>query len=329
MKILLTGSLGFLGSRTLEKLAKQDEVEAITAAARTKREWRILKSPKIHYAYGDLRDKKYVNAIATGCHSIVHTAALSSPWGKPEAFRQSNVEVQANLLEAAQAHQVNRFIYVSTPSLYFELKDKFNISEEDPLPGKFINNYAATKHEAEALLSESGIPYITLRPRALIGRGDTIIMPRLIRAYDEGRLQVIGNGKNIADLTPVANVADAILLALTARETALNQVYNISNGNPVVLWEKIDLVLKQLGRQLPSKSKPSWLVGAVARLMELKARLTDNREPPLTIYGAGTLSHSFTLSIEKAERLLGYQPEMTVDEAIDEFTEWYKRHENG
>lgn len=329
MKVLLTGSTGFLGSRTLEKLVKLDGVDEITAAARTKREWRIVKDPKIHYIYGDLTDKVYVNRIVRGCQIIIHTAALSSPWGKPDAFQKANVEVQAHLLEAALAQQVNRFIYISTPGVYFELKDKFNISEQDPLPRTFINTYAATKYEAEVLLRESGIPFITLRPRALIGRGDTVIMPRLIRAYDEGRLQVIGNGKNVVDLTPVANVADAILLAMNAKATALNQVYNISNGNPVMLWEKIDLVLKQLDRQLPPKRKPYWMVSAVARLLELKARMTDNREPPLTIYGVGTLAKSFTMRIEKAERLLGYQPEMTVNEAIDEFTEWYNRHENG
>jgi nucleoside-diphosphate-sugar epimerase len=87
-------------------------------------------------------------------------------------------------------------------------------------------------------------------------------------------------------------------------------------------------VLKRLGRQLPSKKKPFWLVSMFARLMELRSKLTDNREPPLTLYGVGTLSKSFTLSIGKAKQLLGYEPAMTVDEAIDEFVKWYLEHED-
>lgn len=72
-------------------------------------------------------------------------------------------------------------------SLYFELKDKFNILEEDLLFEKFINNYVVIKYEVEVLFSESGILYIILCFRVLIGWGDIIIMFWFIWVYDEGR----------------------------------------------------------------------------------------------------------------------------------------------
>lgn len=82
----------------------------------------------------------------------------------------------------------------------------------------------------------------------MIGRGDHIILPRLIKAFDTGRLRIIGNGQNIVDLTSVSNVADAIIQSMTVGQLGLNQVYNISNGDPVFLWPQIAQILKALGK---------------------------------------------------------------------------------
>jgi nucleoside-diphosphate-sugar epimerase len=323
MKVLLTGATGFLGFRTLEQLVELDEVSTVRAAGRTLRPTHFVDHPKVDYQLGDLLDEDYVAALVKGCDVIIHAAALSSPWGPYEAFWEANVEAQRLLLQYANRFGVQKFIYVSTPSLYFELKDKAGIREQDPLPRRFINAYAATKREAEQLLDKWTIPYIAIRPRALIGRGDTVIMPRLIRAYEEGKLRIIGTGENLVDLTPVANVAHALILGLQAEGEALNQIYNISNGTPVPLWDKIQYVLKKLGKAPLQQRLPFWLVRRVAQVMELRSKWTDGQEPPLTVYGVGTLAKTFTLDISKARNLLGYEPRMSVDEAIDEFVKWY------
>jgi nucleoside-diphosphate-sugar epimerase len=207
------------------------------------------------------------------------------------------------------------------------MKDRFDVKESDPLPKQFINAYAETKRKAELELEKTKIPFITLRPRALIGRGDTVIMPRLIRAYDEGKLKIIGSGENSADLTAVANVADAIWLSLIAEEKALNKVYNITNGEPVNLWAAIADVLRKLGKEPPTKKVPFGVVKFIAGIMELKSKLTNKKEPPLTKYGVGTLSKSMTMDISKARELLNYHPKVTTEEAIDEFVKWFKENE--
>jgi len=262
----------------------------------------------------------------TGVDCVIHTAALSSPWGKREEFVAANVTTQSNLLQAAKSNAVARYIYISTPSLYFELKDKYNIKESDPLPSKYINAYAETKRLAEIELEKAGIPYVILRPRALTGRGDTVIMPRLIRAYDEGRMKIVGDGENIADLTSVANVADAIVLALTT-EKGINQTFNITNGAPVKLWDSIANVLNKLGKTPPTKKVPFWIVKTIAKVMETKSKMTNMKEPALTVYGVGILAKSMTMDINKAKSLLGYEPKVTTKEAIEEFVNWYKGNE--
>lgn len=327
MKLVLTGSTGFLGFRTLEKLIQIDQVQSIVATGRSLKETHKIDHPKVSYKLGDLSDFEFADELLKDATHIVHAAALSSPWGHYKEFERANITTLKNLMKSAEKNGIQRFVFISTPSMYFEMKDRFNIKESDPLPKHFINAYAETKRKAELELEKTQIPYITLRPRALIGRGDTVIMPRLIRAYDEGKLKVIGSGKNIADLTAVANVADAIWLSLIADETALNKVYNITNGEPVNLWESIADVLRKLGKKPPAKKVPFGVVKFIAGIMELKSKLTNKKEPPLTKYGVGTLSKSMTMDISKARELLNYNPKVNTEEAIDEFVKWYKENE--
>ena len=327
MKILLTGATGFLGFRTLEKLIEIDEVTSIIATGRTIKQSHYLKHPKITYILGELSDKAFVEEITQDVEFVIHAAALSSPWGKYKEFEDANLRSQLNLINAIKGNKIVKYIYISTPSMYFDSTNRKDIRENDPLPRKFINAYSTTKRMAEIELINSGIPYVILRPRALTGRGDTVIMPRIISAHKKGRLKIIGNGKNIVDLTSVANAVDAILLSLKAEGAALNQIYNITNGEPVNLWEKITYVLSLMNEQLPQKKIPYWLVLTIAQLMEWKSKITHMKEPVLTKYGVGVLAKSMTLDISKARELLGYNPTVTTDEAIREFINWYTENE--
>lgn len=328
MKVLLTGATGFLGYRTLEKLVTHPAIDSILATGRNLLPYRQVLHPKVTYRLGDLEDKRLVDDLMQGVDVIINTASLSSPWGKRQAFEQANLHTQLNLIASAKAHQVSHFIYISSPSIYYNGNNRWNVKESDPLPRKFVNEYARTKFEAEQMLAKQFPSFIILRPRALIGRGDSIIMPRLIHAFDKGRLKVIGNGKNRVDLTSVSNVADAIILAVTPTLEALNQAYNITNGEPVNLWDCISSVLQDLDRTLNPQKIPLTLIDTIAAFLELKSRFTTFEEPTLTRYGVGTLAHDFTLDISKAKELLGYQPLMNTQTAIQEFVNWYKHHEN-
>jgi nucleoside-diphosphate-sugar epimerase len=299
------------------------EVEKLLATGRTIKPTHFVAHEKVDYQLGNLTDLDFVRHLVSQTDHIIHAAALSSPWGRYEDFESANVQTQKNLLIAARESGISRYIYISSPSIYFDATDRINIREADPLPEKFINSYAATKWMAEKELMQSGLPYIILRPRALIGRGDTVIMPRLIHAFREGKLKIIGDGNNLVDLTSVANMAHAIEQSLIAEEAGLNQSYNITNGEPVRLWDSIDEVLSLLGYRFTPKKVPYTVVNLVARWLEWKSKMTNFKEPVLTTYGVGTLARSFTMDITKARTLLNYVPEVTTHEAMKEFAEWY------
>lgn len=328
MRILLTGATGFLGFRTLEKLLTLNNVISITATGRTLSPNRKINHSKVIYELGNLEDIAFVEKLVQGIDVIINCASLSSPWGHPSEFEQANIDTQNNLIKAAKKHEVKKFIYISSPSVYFNGKNRIGVKESDPLPLKFVNEYAKTKRQAEILLENSQLPYVILRPRALIGRGDSVIMPRLIRAYNEGKLRIIGNGNNVVDLTSVDNVAEAISLSMNAEGDAINQIYNITNDEPIVLWNSIEYTLSELNKQLNQKKIPYFIVLNYAKLMEFNARLWKKNEPALTAYGVGTLALTFTLDISKAKTLLGYNPVVSTNEAINEFVKWYSSNEN-
>ncbi|MDO7741915.1 MAG: NAD-dependent epimerase/dehydratase family protein [Flavobacteriales bacterium] len=325
MKILITGATGFLGSRLLERLAssESDAMEVI-AVGRTLKPNNTVEASNIRYQLGDLEEEAFVKDAIRGADVVVHAAALSAQMGPEGAFKRANVQVTQHVVNACETHSVKRLIYISSPSVYFQFKDQLNINENDALPTP-INGYAKTKREAECLVMASEVPHIIFRPRALIGRGDTVIIPRVIRAHSAGRLRRMGLEQNRADLTPVSNVVDAILLATRAEGDALNQIYNISNGQPEPLWPLLDRVFSELEFEAVSKRIPISLAVAAARLMEWHAiYLNGRKEPALTVYGIGTLTKDFGMDISKAKKLLGYEPRQTVKDAIDEFLNWYK-----
>jgi nucleoside-diphosphate-sugar epimerase len=328
MKVVLTGATGFLGQRTLEHLSQEDGIQLIVANGRKIRnEKELFRHDKVQYVLGDVSEDKFVRKLISGATHIIHAAGLSSPWGTFDEFEKANLNSQKNLIAAAKENKIERYIHVSTPSMYFELDNKFGVKESDALPKKMVNNYALTKRLAEIELINSNLPFVILRPRALIGRGDTVIMPRLIRAHKEGRLKIIGDGENLADLTSVINVAEAIRLSLFTKGDGLNQIYNITNDEPVVLWDSISWMFEQLGLNPPRKKIPFRIVYFIASLLELRAKILNKSEPSLTKYGVGTLSKSITLDISKAKDLLNYSPLMNNKQGMEEFINWYRENE--
>ncbi|MEC7694270.1 MAG: NAD(P)-dependent oxidoreductase, partial [Bacteroidota bacterium] len=178
-RILVTGATGFLGSRLVERLA-EDKTVTVTATGRSLKPHNRIDAPNVRYVLGDLTEDAFVEGLVQGQDAIVHAAALSSPWGSKRAFWAANVRPTELLVRAAETHGVERLVLISTPSMYFQMTSQWGLKEEDPLP-KPINQYAASKREAERVVEASDIPHVILRPRALLGRGDTVILPRIIR----------------------------------------------------------------------------------------------------------------------------------------------------
>ena len=324
-QIAITGATGFLGRRCAEVFSRAGH--AVKALGRNPIVLKELAEDGLTVHRCDLADQNGLRYAFAGCDTVVHCAALSSLWGRAEAFHAANVQGTAEVIQACRAADVGRLIHISTPSVYMERRDRLDIREGDPLPRRFINAYASTKFQAEELLRQSGMETIILRPQGIFGPRDRAILPRLLRIGQRGIIPCFGDGLQQIDLTYVDNVVDAIQLAVAAPKSAAGRVYNITNGEPVVQLSLIEDVLRRLGMPVRRKRLPWSVLYPAAWITErCHALLRSSVEPTLTVYGLCMLAYSRTLNIDAAQRELGYRPHVCMAEGIDRLVTWSKHH---
>ena len=325
MKTLITGATGFLGgalARRLHSLGWD-----VTAQGRDPAALKSLETRGIRAVQANLEDAQAIVNACRGQEIVFHSGALANDWGRPEAFHNANVLGTRNVIRGCQEHNVKRLVHVSTPSIYFLFAPRFNVKETDPLPPP-LTEYARTKRLAEDEVDKAfadGLPTITIRPRAIYGPGDRTILPRLINRLQRGILRVIGDGQNLADMSYIENVVDALLLCADAPAHALGKKYNITNGEPIRLWAMVEKLCQRLDLKYPTQRLPYPLVDKIAGALEFAARLLpDQPEPPLTRYSVAMISLSTTLDISAARNDLGYKPRVSNEEGFEKFVKWWK-----
>lgn len=327
MKILVTGGTGFLGRHLVWRLAALGHQVIFTGRqTNAAREVVALSPAVVHWVsvqHGEANATNLMIVAAEGADAIVHTAALSSPWGRYEDFVKANIESTKEVLAACEKHKIQRLVHISTPSVYFEFKDKVNVKEDSPQP-RPINDYVATKADAEKLVLASTIPNrIILRPKAIFGPWDQTLMPRILRVIQEGAVPLIRGGNAMLDVTYVDNLVDAIVLSLTKELKNPVAIYNVTNGEPQKLTDLFNSLSTEFHLPLKTKKLPWWLIKNLAMVLECWAKIVSGKEPKITRYGAGVLAFSQTLDISAIEKDLGYQPKIKFADAIKEYSRWY------
>ncbi len=322
MKVLITGGTGFLGQQLAARVRSYCDV---TILGRNRIVGEQMEAQGCQFLPVDLKDMEATVAACSSQDYIFHCGALSSPWGKYQDFYDTNVSGTRNIIRGCQTHNVKRLIHVSTPSVYFDFSHRLNISESTPLP-KPVNAYAKTKQLAEQEIDtahKSGLPVITIRPRAIFGPGDTSILPRLIKVSNRAGIPLINTGKVLMDLTYVDNVVDALLLCQAAPDSLLGRTFNITNGQPMYLIDLLEALFQKLNYSLKLKQISYQTANLLAVAMELASNILS-KEPLLTRYTVGLLAFSQTLDITAARVELGYQPRVTMEEGLDIFASWWK-----
>ncbi|ESQ88680.1 hypothetical protein ABENE_15675 [Asticcacaulis benevestitus DSM 16100 = ATCC BAA-896] len=260
----------------------------------------------------DLLDSD-LDVLTAGVEGVFHCAALSSPWGKAKDFQAINVDVTRRLLVSARNAGCQRFVFVSSPSVYACEADQFGLKEDDPINSRPLNDYARTKAEAEAFVlreANAGMSCVTIRPRAIIGPDDEVLLPRFLRLIGKGRFPLVRRGAAEVELTDVRDVVAALLTAYDRAEALSGEVINISGGRSICVRDMVDRLGNALGRTVRFTDLPYGFLRAVAEISERVCGLLPGRpEPLLTVYSLATLSFSQTFDLAKAHQLLDYTPQ--------------------
>ena len=329
--ILITGATSGLGRNAVDDLLMRGI--RFRATGRDPVRLAELRARGVDAMAADLSmlDAPKARALLNDVTTVWHCAALSAPWGPAAAFEAANVTATRRLAEAAMALHVPRFVHISTPSIYFDYRSHHDIDEGFRAP-RPVNAYAASKLRAERYLRgmarrSTRTQFVMLRPRALFGPHDRVLLPRLLALLRarRGVLPLPDGGRAAMDITYVGNVVQAMHLAGTRQGLANGAAYNITNQQPTTLPDVLNaLLVQEMGLHCEVRAVPYRLMDAAARFAEAWGHLS-RREPPITRYGVGALHYEMTLSPRRAREELGYFPTIDLQQGIVQTARWLKQ----
>nr|WP_233158725.1 NAD(P)-dependent oxidoreductase [Chromobacterium sp. ASV5] len=335
MRVLVTGATGGLGRNAVADLRGKGCM--VRATGRNTAIGRQLATQGAEFIPLELSTASDIelSKLMTGIDAVWHCAARSAPWGHEADFIAANVTATSKLLNAAGRSGVIRFIHISTPALYFDFRHRMEVPEVFR-PFRYVNAYARTKAIAEECALEAAAAYsdmrvTILRPRAIFGEYDQVLMPRLARMLDQsgGRLPLPRGGAVTLDLTYVGNVVHAMWLATRQPSLASGDIFNITNHQPVILRDVLEkLFMEELGQPLRIVTLPYPLLSFASQLAQWVASITG-KEPPLTPYSLGAIHFDMTLSNQRARDILGYQPRFSLEEGLVRTARWLQESAHG
>jgi len=327
-KVLVTGATGFLGKYLVQMLTEQGY--QVYALGRNKKAGEQLEQMGAVFCQGDFSTKDSCKDYFPGMDYVIHAGALSTVWGDWDDFFKSNVLGTENVLELSLENSVKRVVVVSSPSVYSGKEDRFDIKENQVDKSNELNYYIKSKIMAEDIVSsynKKGLETVIIRPRGLIGIGDTSLIPRILKANGKSGIPLFNKGQNYVDITCVENVSHALILAMKA-EGVSGDVFNITNGEPMKFIDILMLFLNSIKTEPKFLKLPFGLIYGIASFLEFFYKTFHIKgEPALTKYTVCTLAFSQTLDISKAREKLGYGPIITLEQGILNYGKWWMENE--
>ena len=207
--VLLTGITGFIAGHLAERLLAGGVRVRGTARRPDAAEWLAAQGAQIVQA--DLLNPAALTRAAAGCRAVVHAAAWTGgPELLPEAGSRVNVEGTRNVLAAAQAAGIERFIYISSVAVY-GVNGAPLVDESMPTP-PVGQAYSDSKIAAEKLVRESSLPCVIIRPASTYGPRGTACTDGPLEPIQQGRLELLGRDTGLVTPGYIDNVVDGLML---------------------------------------------------------------------------------------------------------------------
>ncbi len=326
-RVLVTGGSGFVGANLVTELLDR----GYTVRSFDRAPSPLTEHPALEVLQGDIRDPHTVAAAVGNIDTVFHTAAVIDLLGGAsvtDEYRQRsfavNVEGTKNLVHAAQAADVDRFIYTASNSVVMGGQNIVNGDESMPYTWRFNDLYTETKVVAEEfVLSQNGkhgMLTCSIRPSGIWGRGDQTMFRKVFESVLAGHVKVLVGNKNVKlDNSYVHNLIHGFILAaehLAPGGTAPGQAYFINDGDPVNMFEFARPVIAACGRTLPNVRVSGRLVHKAMTLWQRLHFTFGIPEPLIEPLAVERLYLNNSFSIAKAKRDLGYEPLFTTQQAM-------------
>jgi predicted dehydrogenase/nucleoside-diphosphate-sugar epimerase len=257
MKVLVTGASGFIGQALVPRLASRGhEVRALARHAEG-----VTARPHVEPFRGDLLDPASLDRAAEGMDAIVHLACATGI-AQNARVRRVNVDGTRALLDAAQRHNVRRFVFVSTISATRER----------------MGPYGRTKKEGEAMVAHAGLDWVTVRPSLVYGAAPVGLFATLA-AYLRSLpvVPVIGSGEIELDPIHIDDVCE-VLVQCVNRSDVVGKTYDLLGPDRVTFNE----FLARLSRELGIRKPVIHIPGGIALMMASLLGMVSKR-PPVSV----------------------------------------------
>lgn len=315
-KILITGGAGFIGSNlcdTLIQLGHKVICLDNFSTGKIQNIEHLLEHANFKLITGDIRNPDHCNNAVNGVDYVLHEAALGSvprSINDPITTNEVNINGFLNILVAARDAKVKRFVYAASSSTY---GDSESLPKVEEVIGRPLSPYAVTKYVnelyADVFSRTYGMECIGLRYFNVFGQRQdpngayAAVIPLFIKQLIEYQCPVInGDGEYSRDFTYIDNVIQMNFLALfTNNKNAVNTVYNTAYGDRTTLNQLVDY-LKEFLSEFDPKIKTIKITHGLNRI--------------------GDIPHSLA-NIDKAIRLLGYNPKYNLREGLKKSVKWY------
>jgi nucleoside-diphosphate-sugar epimerase len=313
VRFLITGGAGFLGINLVRHLlSRGHEVTSLDVA-----EFDYPEKDRIRVVRGDIRREGDVSRAMEGVAIVVHTAA-ALPLYTPKDIHTTDVDGTSIVLDVARSHGVERVIHISSTAVY-GIPDHHPLREDDRLDG--VGPYGKAKIAAEELCVAArgrGMCVPIIRPKSFIGPERLGVFALFYDWAAEGHgFPMLGSGKNRYQLLDVEDLCDAILLCVTAPREKANDTFNIGAKDFTTMGEDFQAVLDAAGFGKRVHGFPAAPLIMTLRVLE-RLKLS-----PLYKWVYETASTDSFVSIEKAERVLGFAPRWSNKDALLRNYRWY------
>ncbi|XP_047391936.1 sterol-4-alpha-carboxylate 3-dehydrogenase, decarboxylating isoform X3 [Sciurus carolinensis] len=279
-KCTVIGGSGFLGQHMVEQLlAKGYNVNVFDIQ-------QGFDNPRVQFFLGDLCSQQDLYPALKGVSTVFHCASPPPSSNNKELFYRVNFIGTKNVIETCKKAGVQAVLDANDPE----------------------RNFLTT----------------AIRPHGIFGPRDPQLVPILIEAAKKGKMKfMIGNGKNLVDFTFVENVVHGHILAAEhlSRDAALGgKAFHITNDEPIPFWTFLSRILTGLNYEAPKYHIPYWVAYYLALLLSLLVMVISpiiQLQPtftPMRVALAGTFHY---YSCEKAKKVMGYQPLVTMDDAVE------------
>ncbi len=314
---LVTGGTGFLGLNLVEQLVA--EGWEVSVLDRTVSNAEHLAKLRVRLVEGDITDSDSCERVMPeNVDAVFHVAGDTSHWKMADARQTAvNVEGTRRMVSTALKRKARRFIFTSSIAAYGFQQRRITEETQSTAPNSRIN-YFRTKRLAELEVHrgiEQGLDAVIVNPSNIIGPYDYSGWSRFFFLIDEGRLPGAAPGR--ASFCHVREVAKAHVSAFEKGRRGHNYLLG---GADATFFELIQKIGELVGREVPKKPTPAFLLKVVGRLSLWGSYLT-RKEPDLTPEKAALVTTDLLCSSEKAERELGYEP-ISLSAMLEDCHRW-------